>query len=116
MSKFKHFIAEVTARLNGDKAGVIDAKNAKKAEALIHGQLADQQSKLVKLELKYEDVIDRLREAKYPTVLIGNDQDYINRIKTANDEVIGLSDQLAETEDDQEFFEALLAEFEQGDG
>jgi len=104
MSKFNHFIAEVKARINGDTAGVVAARNAKRAEAVINEQISVQNTRLVKLE--------NLKDAKYPKELISDDQAYLNAITQADDSIVKLNEEIDQTNFDIEKLEALLEEFE----
>jgi len=112
MSKFNHFIAEVKARINGDTAGVVAARNAKRAEAVINEQISVQNTRLVKLENKLEDAEDKLKDAKYPKELISDDQAYLNAITQADDSIVKLNEEIDQTNFDIEKLEALLEEFE----
>ncbi len=112
MSAFKFFIKEVTARLKGDEAEVVAAKNARKAESAINGQLAALKAKLVDDESNVEDKQEALSNAKFPTTLITNNSYYVENVKRAYDALEEANDTLADTQNSILYFEQLLAEFD----
>lgn len=110
-----HFIKEVTARLTGDEKGVIAAKNARKAESAVNGQLAALKAKLVDDEGRREDKAEALNDAKYPKTLITDNQSYVGNIKRAQEAYESAVEEEATTNDSIDFFNALLVQFENGE-
>lgn len=83
MNKVSNFIKEVTARLQGDNAGVIAAYNERKANSAFESQIQSINSKIVDAEDNLSDAEEALKVAQYPTEKIaanGNTQ-YLSNIK-----------------------------------
>jgi hypothetical protein len=112
MSNFKSFVREVTARLKGDEAGVVAAKNARKAESALKGQIAALEAKLVDDESTVEDRKEALQNAKFPTTPITDNQNYIQNIRRAQEGVDSAEETVADTKFSIEYFQGLLVEFD----
>ena len=111
LAKGQAFIKEVTARLKGDVEGVIAAKNARKAISAVDSQLASLKSAIVDAETAIEDAVENLGNAKYPTVLITNNREYIEGIKNAQEKLDEAKDFLASLNDSVAYFEDLLSTY-----
>lgn len=112
MSKITNFCKEVKARLTGDEAGVLAAKNERKAVSAINGQIASLKAKQVDDENAVEEAKESLKEAKYPTVLISNNQTYLQNIKNNQEKLNQVEESLQQTNENIAYYEALLKEFE----
>lgn len=108
----KHFIEEVVARLKGDDNGVIAAKNARKAESALNGQIQALKSALVDEESSVEDANEALANAKFPTTLISNNQAYVDKIRDAQEDYDETVERMAGTEASIDYFEKLKLSFE----
>lgn len=111
MTKVSNFIKEVTARLKGDEAGVVAAKNERKAVAAVKGQLAALDNQLVNQESAVEDANEAFEAAKYPTNLIGDVESYVRNIANKKEHLAAKEEALEETKKSIEFFKGLLVEF-----
>lgn len=108
---FKFFIKEVTARITGDEAGVIAAKNARKAESAIKGQIAALEAKLVDDESRVDDAAETLKTAKFPVNLIRDNQAYVGNIKDAQADLDVATETVEDTKFSIDYFKGLLEEF-----
>jgi len=87
MEKFKEYrkIATVKAKLfqKGDEDGIIAARNERKADSTLVGQIASLKYQKVQAEIELEEAKDALEKAKFPTTAIANGDDYLTSSKTA---------------------------------
>lgn len=107
----KSFIDEVLARLQGDSDGAVAARNARKADSAVRGQLAALEAQRVDDEIALEEAVERLGNAKYPTTPIENAQDYIQSIVDAQEDVDSAQEALDATIESLEYFKALAGDF-----
>lgn len=111
IKKGTHFVAEVVARLKGDDAKAVAEKNARKAMSAVEGQLAALKAKEVDLENTVEDAQENLGNAKFPTVMIDNNQAYIRNIQKAQETFDQAEQELADVKRSIEYFNELLKSF-----
>lgn len=111
IKKGTHFVAEVVARLKGDDAKAIAEKNARKAMSAVEGQLAALKAKEVDLENTVEDAQENLGNAKFPTVMIDNNQAYIRNIQKAQETFDQAEQELADVKRSITYFNELLKSF-----
>jgi hypothetical protein len=105
------FAKEVLARLKGDDAKAIAEKNARKAMSAVEGQLAALKAKEVDLENTLEDAQENLANAKYPTDMITDNQNYIRNIKKAQEMLDNAEQDLKDVKDSINYFDNLLKSF-----
>jgi len=111
MNKISNFAKEVLSKLKGDEKGVIAAKNERKANSALNGQLAALKAKQVDDESSLEDAQEGLKNAKYPTSLITDNKYYVDDIKSAQMRVDSVQQTLDDTKASIEFYEKLLVEY-----
>lgn len=111
IKKGTHFVAEVVARLKGDDAKAVAEKNARKAMSAVEGQLAALKAKEVDLENTVEDAQENLGNAKFPTVMIDNNQAYIKNIQKAQETLDQAEQELADVKSSITYFNELLKSF-----
>lgn len=108
--KIANFAKELKARLSQDSDGVIVAKNQRKADSAINGQIAALKSKAVDLEATVEDRTEELQKAKYPTTLITDNQSFVQGIVNATSRLDNAKAALADVNKSIEFFTQLQKE------
>lgn len=111
MNIVTNFAKETLARLKGDDAGVIAAKNERKANSAINGQLASLRAKLVDDETAVEDAQEALKDAQFPKSLITDNANYVRGIKNAYERLQQATDTLESTKTSIAYFESVLQEF-----
>ena len=111
VSNVKSFVEEVIARLEGDSDKAVAARNHRKANSAVRGQVAALEAKKVDDEVALEEALEKLGDAKYPTKPITNNQTYIQGIKNAQDLVDSREEELASTNEALKYFEDLAEEF-----
>jgi len=111
MNKVTNFVKQTLAMITGDEKTVISTKNERKSNSAINGQLAALKSKLVDDESALEDAEELLKNAKFPSSLITDNPCYIESIKRANSRVQSAKNTIADTKYSIEFFESILAEY-----
>jgi len=99
----------VLAKLTGDKAAEIAARNEKKARAALKGQISALESDQVNLEEKVEDCKEALNNAIYRTEPITSSEDYIEGIALAQGSLDDAEDNLAINVVSIEYYKDLLA-------
>jgi hypothetical protein len=112
MNKVTNFMKQTLAILKGDDAGVISAKNERKANSALNGQIAALKAKEVDLESNVEDAKETLKLAKFPKDVITNNTFYIDNIKSANSKLEDAVFELEECKDSIKFYESIKEEFE----
>lgn len=105
------FIKEVAARIKGDDAEAQAAKISRKALSAVEGQIAALKAKEVDLENSLEDAVDALNNAKFPIVVFTNNQNYINNIKTAQNNFDTAKEELESVRESITYFNSLLDSF-----
>ena len=104
------FVKEVTARIKGDEATVVAAKNARKANSAFDAQLALLKSKQVDQENAVEDAKEALNSAQFPTSLVKDNNSYIQGIVNAQSLLDSAEDSLASIKKAIEYFSAKSSE------
>lgn len=92
----------------GDEAGVISAKNSRKAESAIKGQLAALEAKLVDEESNVEDAQSALEDAIFPTKLISDNGAYNTSVRKAQEYLDETTKRLDDTKYSIEYNTKLL--------
>ncbi len=111
MNQVTNFLKIVTAKLTGDKDKEVAAKNEKKANAAVKGQIASLESRLIDAETKVEEATDALNEAKYPTVLVSDVETYLENILEAQNDLDEVQAELDSVKESIKYFTDLKAEF-----
>lgn len=108
----KSFVKETLARLAGDEKEVISQKNYRKATLIVTGQIGALKLKLSDDESQLEAAEEKLKEAKFPTTLITNNEAYMRAINEAKQVVKAAKKVVADTKHSIAEAEETLAEFE----
>jgi len=111
MNKISNFVKEVKGRLTGNDSDVISAKNERKANSAVNGQLAALKAKLVDDESTVEDAEEALKNALYPTSLISDNTSYVKGIKSAQERLDTANQTLTDTKDSITYYEGVLTKF-----
>lgn len=111
VKKGQLFIKQVVARLKGDDAEVQAAKISRKVLSAVDGQLAALRAKEVDMENALEDAKEALDNAKYPTVVFTNNQNYIQNIQSAQTNYDRAEEELTSVKESITYFENLLNSF-----
>lgn len=106
--KVSSFVKEVLARLKGDTETVVAAKNERKANAALEGQINSLKSKLVDDEDKVTEAEEALGNAIYPVELISDASTYVSRIKDAQEKLNNAQENLSDTETSLNYFQNLI--------
>ena len=109
MKDVSNFVTIVLAKLTGDKAAEIAARNEKKARAALKGQISALESEQVNLEEKVEDCKEALNNAIYCTEPITSSEAYISNIALAQENVDDAEEDLADNQLAIEYYKDLLA-------
>lgn len=111
MSTVTSYYKQMLGFLKGDNAQVIAAKNERKSNSAIQGQLAALRAKQVDDESRVEDTQEALTKAYFPTDLITDNGYYIRNIIRAKEALDTASTTLTSTKDSITFFEGLAKDF-----
>jgi len=111
MSKVSNYIKQTIAFLKGDENSVIAARNERKADSTLVGQIASLKYQKVQAEIELEEAKDALEKAKFPTTAIANGDDYLNSIKSAQSKVEEREGKLFDIDESINYWEALQHEF-----
>ncbi len=109
MNKISNFCKEITARLQGDNAGVIAAYNERKANSAFESQIQSINSKLVDAEDAVSDAEEALKAAQYPTTKIepnGNTV-YLSNIRTKYESLEAAKASLKDLQDSLKFWKSM---------
>lgn len=109
MKDVSNFVSIVLAKLTGDKAAEIAARNEKKARAALKGQISSLESEQVNLEEKVEDCKEALNNAIYCTEPITSSETYIEGIANAQENLDNAELALEENQFSIEYYKGLLA-------
>lgn len=109
MKEVSTFMSIVLAKLTGDKAAEIAARNEKKARAALKGQISSLESEQVNLEEKVEDCKEALENAIYRTEPINSSEAYINGIADAQEDLDEAEEALEDNKNSIEYYKNLLA-------
>lgn len=116
MNKVSNFLKEVTARFKGDADAIVAAKNERKANSAIKGQLSALNGKLVDDESNVEDKQEAYNNALYPTKLIADscpgqgdaNKNYVANLVKAKETLDAAKATLSSTKKSILFFEEIL--------
>jgi hypothetical protein len=108
MNTVSNFFKQTIAVITGDNAALIAAKNERKSNSALNGQIAALIAKQVDDESAVEDAKDALRLAKVPKELIFDNKFYVDRIKRAQEIVDRAEETLEDTTGSIAYFEAIV--------
>lgn len=111
MNIMTNYMKEILARLKSDDAAVIAAKNERKSNSALKGQIAALEAKKVDDESAVEDAEEALKVAKFPTSVITDNSSYIRNIKQAEENLASKKETLTSTTESIAYFNAILEEF-----
>lgn len=111
MSTVTSYYKQMLGYLKGDNAQVVAAKNERKSNSAIQGQLAALRAKQVDDESRVEDAQEALTRDYFPTDLITDNSSYIRNIVKAKEALDTASATLISTKDSIVFFEGLAKDF-----
>jgi outer membrane protein TolC len=103
-----NFIKQVVARIQGDDAKVIAAKNERKAKAAFQQQIATLRAEEVEMENNVEEALEVYENALYPSTRIGDNVTYLSNIVNAKQRLDDAQADLEATKDSISFFEAEM--------
>ena len=115
MNVTKSYVEEVIARLEGNSDKAVAARNFRKANSAVKGQLAALEATRVDEEVALEDAQEALGNAKYPTTPIGDNQAYIQGISSAQLVVDQKEADLKTTDESIKYFKGLQEDFSKKD-
>lgn len=110
-NKVSNYIKQTLAFLKGDEEGQLAARNERKADSILRGQLATLENEKVNAEIALETAQDELAIAKYPTKLIGSPESYIEGIKSAREKVVKAEKHVKDIQSSIEYWTALQKEY-----
>lgn len=108
MKEVSNFMSIVLAKLTGDKAKEVAARNEKKARAALKGQISALESEQVNLDEAVEDAKEALNNAIYCTEPIVSSEAYISNIVKAKDNLTDAEDAIEDNQESIEFYKSLL--------
>lgn len=111
MNKLSNYAKQTIAFLKGDEEGQIVARNERKADAILRGQLSSLDNKKVNAEIEVETAQDNLDRAKFPTELISDGESYLKGIREAQEHLEATQEALAEIEESIEYWTRMQEEF-----
>lgn len=102
------FVREVLARLKGDAETVIAEKNERKARSAFNGQIAALEARIVDSEDKVGEAEEAFKAAKYPVVIIGSAQSFVEGVRNAHTKWESAKDELSALKESLTFFKNLV--------
>lgn len=117
MNKITNFTKQVLARLKGDTAGVIAAKNEAYADNSIKSQIQALEGRLMDEKVALKDAQENLSNSTYPTELIvpkgsvdpsSSRRRYIDSLLKAEERRRDAEDAVKDTEKSIQFFKDVL--------
>ncbi len=102
------YAKQVVARLKGDGAEELAAKNERKARAAFNSQISSLENKIVDEETALEDATAAYESAFYPTSQISDIKRYAQTIVDAKERVDYAETALKATQDSIAFYKAEL--------
>lgn len=112
MNKLNLFVKETISRLKGDDASVTAIKNFKKAEAALKSQIANLEAAVVDQESTVETCEESLLNAKFPTILISDNNSYLKNIKNSQETLDSAKEKLSSLKDSIAYFKSVLSDFQ----
>lgn len=104
------FVQQTVNRMKESSDQNIAERNEKKAAAAFKSQIAQQEGKLVDLEMGVSDAQQAMENAFYPTTMITSAESYLQGIKEAKRNLDNAEAALSNAKESIEFMKNALAE------